>query len=1008
MENDSISNSYVCKSSNEILQKQEGELVNKFKKICDKDGKEKAPQQSAEIFHKLGEIYFQRNTMVSLIRSATLLNAAITRKPNNIQEIKDDLRKLCFRILKEASAKQLDADLIGFTGNVEEKVKTMRNEVNKKLNSLKMSETINETKEEIENLKIKTIRNLQEKISDDFTKIMAEILVYCRTVMGNTPCTFTLIGMGSLARNEITPYSDFEHIIVLKENCQQRPDYKSVLEYFRWLSVIFQIVLINLQETIVPSVDIESFKTIKNGKKENWFYDGITTRGICFDGMMPHACKFPLGQKVLSDETRQYKIELIKPVDEMLKYLASHQDLKNGYHLKDILTKVCYVGGDKTIFDNFQTKVYKVLDNQSQDEKKKEIKKMLTEDLDNFATRSNFLKHTSKSFNIKKDFYRSTTIFISALGQIENIHASSCFDIIEALAEKKVITDRLKLKLMYAVAVACELRLTRYMKQKRQDDEIKSSKNHQDAVQTLLESIKVTDLISYFQIAYALQNYVSKRFDLKKVHFYSDPRLLNCKLYYCLGDFNHFVQFAKKHKAKKYSPESRLQSADKIISQLEKETKFGHNQKNFTRWNYDYILKESNVKTIYNFGLKLRKSKNNDDAKEILEELFELITFKNKQIKNQANKATSPKIKKSKKKLKVETLQLIAYCWMDLQKPADALDYLQRLLKIYKKSSLDIGLDTNVAITLYYIGNCFRIMHKPSDALDYLKQSLNIYKEKSLNIASDTDVAMALNNIGMCFQDINKLIDALDYLQQSLKIYKKASFNTASNTNVALTLNSIGLCFMDMHKPANALEYLQQSLKIHKKASFDITSDRNVASTLNNIGKCFKHMNKLADALDYLQRSLKIHEKASLDITSDTDVAMRLNNIGACFVQMLKPVNALDYLQKALKIYEKASFDIASDTDLAMTLYNIGACFRSMHEPADALDYLQRSLKIYKKASFDIASDKNVASTLYNIGMCFRSMHEPADALDYLQRSLKIYKTVSLDIVSDTNVVSTL
>ena len=504
-----------------------------------------------------------------------------------MKSIKDDLRKLCFCILKKADAKQLNADLIGFAEKVKEKVKIWRNKVNQELSSLKIFETINKTKDEIENIKIKNIRNLQEKISSDYTKIMSEILLYCQTVMGKTPCMFALIGMGSLARKEITPYSDFEHIIVLEENCQQRPDYESALEYFRWLSVIFQIILINLQETIVPSVDINCFKTTKFGKNENWFYDEITTRGICFDGIMPHACKFPLGQKVLSDETKQYKTELIKSVDEMLKYLSSHQDLKNGYHLNDILTKVCYVGGDKTTFDNFQTKIYHLLDSQSQDEKNKKIKQMLTEDLDNFATRSNFLKHTSKSFNIKKDFYRSTTIFISALGQVENIHASSCFDIIEALAEKKLINDGLKSKLMYAIAIACELRLTRYMKQKRQDDEIKSLKSYQDAVQALLENINATDLISYFQIAYALQCNISKHFGLKKVHFYSDPKLLNCRLYYCLGDFENFVQFAKENKAMKYSPISRLQSADEILAQLEKETKFDDNQKNFTIWNYE-------------------------------------------------------------------------------------------------------------------------------------------------------------------------------------------------------------------------------------------------------------------------------------------------------------------------------------------------------------------------------------------------------------------------------------
>ena len=129
-----------------------------------------------------------------------------------MKSIKDDLRKLCFRILKKADAKQLNADSIGFAKKVKEKVKIWRNKVNKELSSLKIFETINKTKNEIENLKIKIIRNLQEKISSDYTKIMAEILLYCQTVMGKTPCTFALIGMGSLARKEITPYSDFEAI----------------------------------------------------------------------------------------------------------------------------------------------------------------------------------------------------------------------------------------------------------------------------------------------------------------------------------------------------------------------------------------------------------------------------------------------------------------------------------------------------------------------------------------------------------------------------------------------------------------------------------------------------------------------------------------------------------------------------------------------------------------------------------------------------------------------------
>ena len=51
----------------------------------------------------------------------------------------------------------------------------------------------------------------------------------------------------------------------------------------------------------------------------DWFYDVVTPRGISFDGMMPHACKFPLGRQQHTKD-KQFTTELIKPVSEMLEY----------------------------------------------------------------------------------------------------------------------------------------------------------------------------------------------------------------------------------------------------------------------------------------------------------------------------------------------------------------------------------------------------------------------------------------------------------------------------------------------------------------------------------------------------------------------------------------------------------------------------------------------------------------------------------------------------------------
>ena len=64
-------------------------------------------------------------------------------------------------------------------------------------------------------------------------------------------------------------------------------------------------------------------------------YDTITPRSISFDGLMPHACKMPLGPSQIT-VNKPFKTELIKPVSEMLECLSSEANLKNGYHLANI------------------------------------------------------------------------------------------------------------------------------------------------------------------------------------------------------------------------------------------------------------------------------------------------------------------------------------------------------------------------------------------------------------------------------------------------------------------------------------------------------------------------------------------------------------------------------------------------------------------------------------------------------------------------------------------------
>ena len=289
---------------------------------------------------------------------------------------------------------------------------------------------------------------------------------------------------------------------------------------------------------------------------------------------MQHQCKFPLG-RTQHTKLKPFKTELIKPVSKMLEYLSSEADLKNGYHLADILTKTCFVFGNITIFKKFETGVQNHLNKQSKTEIIKDIKEQVENNMDKFSTRfcSSILSLQSK-INIKKFVYRSTTIFISALARLYKISATSSFDIIDNMQQNNKISQSIATKLQYAVAIASEIRLRVYIKRKGQDDAIDLTENK--GIEGFLKIVGVTTTINYFQIAYCLQCEIAKQFNFTKLHFYSDPQLINVtlNLAFRLKDFTSLdsISFSNNTLNRFWTPLNF--NFDTCITQLEANTKW--------------------------------------------------------------------------------------------------------------------------------------------------------------------------------------------------------------------------------------------------------------------------------------------------------------------------------------------------------------------------------------------------------------------------------------------------
>ena len=848
-----------------------------MKTIWDQNGKNEKPKESAKIFHQMALLYQKQSTnMFSLIRSAALYNAALVRWQDNVLII-EDLKKLCKDVLSKADAQDKNADLIKLAKAVKQKFECMRSKVKQKLLNIPVSKINNLDKElpakECQD-KIRNVRELQKRITADYIRIMSELSDTCIAIMGDPPCKFALVGMGSLARQEITPFSNFEHIIVLEEISQQTADKKeSILNYFRWYSVIFHIIIINIQETIIPSVAIPSLNN--HPKYGNWFYDKLTIQGVSFDGMMPHACKFPFLNREPT-KNKPLTTELIKPVSEMLDCLTCEQDLKNGYRLRDIFTKVCYVNGEKSIFRVIEKREQEIFDDKIYKTVQNEIRKVTNKDLEYFGTRKYILDLKSYLFlNFKNAIYRSTTLFVSAFGRLNYIHASSYFDIVEQLEQINKISSSSKNELLFAIALACETRLKWYTEWKFQNNTMKTKSNTQNAIQLLSNEMGKANVYHYFKITYALQCGLTKELYAKNFHFYSNPIMLNCILFHCLGDDRKLNNYKLSYLIFKQNNPEKLYTIDDCLILLNKHAREKQNQKTSEPAISDMASKhiEFDIKEI------LLKFQNDNEIKKY----FEISTYA----------LEKPELNKK------NVFSVILYDYgiylTEMDKPTAAMDCFQKSLEIDKTLSGNPQNDPNIAVTLDSIGECFMKRDEPTEAMDHFQKSLEIKQRLSGDPVNDRSLSITLHSIGKCLMEIDSLTEATDYFQKSFKIQEQLSNDPQNDRSLADNLHSMAKCLMRMDKLTEAMDHLQKSFEIDQRLLDDPQNDRNLSITLQSMGECLMKLDKPTEAMNHFQKSLDIKQRLSSNPQNDSNIAVILQCIDKCSIKMDKPSEAIDY-----------------------------------------------------------------------------------------------------------------
>ena len=901
-------------------------LALQLQSVCGESGIELYPEASAEIIHKMGLILFkQRSDKLSLIKSVGLLNAAMVRGPLNCAEIKKDLSLFCSHILKQANAQNQTVDLLQQANHVKIQVASMRKEAEQQILSMQNTQTSkrasNPDLKHQQKCKIESIKRIQSKITSNYKDIMIELCQYCEEVMGPPPCKFAVVAMGSLSRKEVTPYSDFEHIILL----EIQEHYECNLEYFRWFSVIFHVIILNLQETIIPSLNI-MYLNDKDSELGDWFFD-THTNGVSFDGMMPHACKFPLG-RTQPTKKKPWTTELIKPVDEMLQYLSSDISLKNGYHLSDILTETCFVYGDQTLHKTFQKGIQNYnQESKSQCEILEDMRQQVNEDLDKFSTRFKLANLKSEDkLNVKQMFYRTSTLFIAALGKLRSSKSSSCFDIIDDLAKQKMISDQAKHKLSFAVAIACEVRLKIYMKEKSHHDYIQRKENSANIFDEFLSIVDIDSIVSYFQITYSLQREVIQLLRIKESHIYSSFTLLNITICYALRLDNLMLTLIEKF-VKTEDPGLYKANSDFL------EDNIGAAQKQ--------VPDDQNTRTCFDICI---------------------FALEN-ELCNVSDPSSKPWSQTQLRKI-LENLTAVAELLYRNDSIGEAMEFLERVLEILQRLSLNDeerekisrekdfnmgSLITLVKSLMAGILTTLSLNHFPPAHLptDQTIESIESKDKISCNPKEHSSLYFVPGNI---YLKKNQFEKSLNFLQISLSIALSVDFKGYKMYQVMIVYSGIGTCLFQLKRYDESLVYLKIAAQLIEDHKIDADKDVlgfvcNRATTYHNLGKCLMKLQQFEEAFPYLYLALDIATEGNLNEDSDFNLTELAN----------KSVASKRNIQ-----------------DLSFILFDIGQWYMQQNRFQEALSNLQRSYNILNKLS----ESEEMAKVRLSLLTCYMEIYQ--------------------------------
>ncbi|KAI8510479.1 hypothetical protein Bbelb_113950 [Branchiostoma belcheri] len=777
--------------------------------------------KEADCLCRLGDVYVERGKRTGegrkFTQAAALYNASMARSDGDKQSIVTRLQETERQFLRhtcdldcEPCPYSIAFDHIKELHNSRARVKSQLKTVHEENNPYKYDEDDPVVKQ-IEIKRAEAITNLFKTIAVTRQEFIQALTEECIAKLGPPPCKYAFIGLGSQATELVTPYSDLEFAILTEEG----KDDDDTRRYFLNLTHYLHLKVINLGETILPAMAIPSLNDfLSEDPEKDWFFDSVTPRGFAFDGFMPWASKTPFGR----DETKSKpSVSLIQTPAKLAEYQHMHIALAEGYHLSDILRRVTYLAGDKSLVEEYTDRANKSVDRSS-------VLTRLSVTFEDDIRQIESIEPTGKLLNVKKEIYRFASVAVDVLSTRCGLMIPSVWGLIEELYKTQQISHEDAHHLTVLISISAELRLRTYIANGGQKDRL--SPLTEMKVQLDKHDVDNTFVEGFGDQRKAIRYHVKSLKMRKAIYGKTTPHPDIASSLNNIG--NCWNDLGDQRKAIRYYEQS-LNMAKIIYGATTAHPNIASFSSNIGAY-WNELGDQRKAMRYYEQSLKMWKVIYGDGAKHCH------IAY---------------------------SLNNIGNCWHKLGYQRKAIGYYEQSLQMSKAIFGETTPHPDIASWLNNIGNCWHKIGYQSTAIRYYEQSLKMRETIYGETTPHTDIASSLNNIGNCWHKIGDQSKAIRYYEQSLKMKKDIYGKTTPHPAIAISLNSIGNCWHELGYQRKAMSYYEQSLQMKTSIYGKTTPHPAIATSLSSIGDCWRSLGDRRTAITYHELDLGHPRKAS-------------------------------------------------------------------------------------------------------------------------------------------------